>query len=606
MSVFPEKHFTKFYWIVCAIMFVIVVLRCIFVPFSHDEVATFNFYIQPGKFLPFFSHPDANGHFLTNATSWVCFKLVGSSPQALRIPCIVAFAVLCFGVFKMNRLFTGLFTKIIFSACFILSFNFISFYSLCRGYGLSMAFLMVALYYFFVYLRYGAFSHFWKFILFAQIALSANLTLVFVLLITTTMVVVAQLKNKVFFQVKNLMVVLIHAGLIFFWIEYAFYLKEQGALYYGSGESYWKVTFETIIETIFFKNNMVNIIVIAVFAIMFFYWIYRAFKDRSDFLWHDSFSTSFITFCSLIVMFYLLKKLVGVNYPEDRTGLFFYLFYCISFAFMLNELKRPVQIAAMLFPALYLANFITHVNFRVHPWKIYETMPAEFFSILRSEQEKTPSRITIGGHRVREFFYAFLNYKSSVKLNHMTSPEALQMNTDYALAYKEDKPWYSPYYDEIASEDDWGFRLLKRRIPLERQLLYKTKDLPEFKGNAEYYNTFERLDTTFNSENPLLAEFNFDVHKAPEPFNAFLVLQIDAPDGNSSFLRIPLNLVRYDWNGANNFTLDIVSGNIPLKIKRIVAYLWNIDKKEIEIKMNHFRLYQLNGPGVKGISKAKI
>jgi hypothetical protein len=233
-------------------------------------------------------------------------------------------------------------------------------------------------------------------------------------------------------------------------------------------------------------------------------------------------------------------------------------------------------------------------------------MPAEFYSILRSEQEKTKTRITIGGHRVREFFYAFLNYKSSIKLNHMTSPEALQMNTDYALAYKEDKPWYDQYYEEIASENDWGFRLLKRRMPLERHLLYSTKDLPLFKGNGEYFNTFEKLDTTFHSENPLLAEFNFDVHKAPEPLNAWLVLQIDPVEGNSDFLRIPLNLVRYDWNGANNFTLSITSGNVPMKIKRIVAYLWNIDKKDLEIKMNYFRLYQLRGEGVTEISKAKI
>lgn len=607
MSVFPEKHFDKFYWITCSIVFIIVILRCIFVPFSHDEVATFNFYIQPGKFLPFYSHPDANGHFLTSATSWICFKLVGSSPQALRIPCVVAFAVMCFGVFKMNKLFTGLFTKIIFSSAFILSFNFISFYSLCRGYGLSMAFLMVALYYFFVYLRYGAFTHFWKFIVCSQLALSANLTLVFVLAITTTLVVIMQVRNKYFLNLKNIAILIAHTALIFFWVKYAFYLKESGALYYGDGESYWKVTFESLIETIFIKNAVINTIVLILFAVMLLYWIFRLIKERTAFLFETFFSVSFFTLCSLIVVFYLLKRFLGVNYPEDRTGLFFYVFFVTSLAFMINDLKRPLQIAFLAVPAVFLAHFAAHVNFRVHPWRIYETMPAEFYSILKSEQEKTPYRITIGGHRVREFFYAFLNYKSSIKLNHMTAPEALQMNCDYALAYKMDKPWYDKYYTEIASENDWDFRLLKRRIPIQRQVLYSTKNIPEFTGNSEYYNAFEKLDTTFNSDEPVLAEFNFDVNLAPEPLNAWLVLQIDGQqEGENSFLRIPMNLVRYDWNGANNFTLSITSGNVPFKIKRIVAYLWNIDKKEIKIKMNSFHLYQLKGDGVKEISKAKI
>jgi hypothetical protein len=274
---------------------------------------------------------------------------------------------------------------------------------------------------------------------------------------------------------------------------------------------------------------------------------------------------------------------------------------------MINEFKRPIQIALMIIPAAFLTHFVIHVNFRVHPWRVYETMPAEFFSILQSEQKKTPYRITIGGHRVREFFYAFLNYKSSVKLNHMTAPEALQMNCDYALAYKQDKPWYDKYYTEIASEDDWNFRLLKRRRPLERKVLYGTKEIPTFEGNSEYYNAYERLDTTYNTSNPLLAEFNFDVKKAPEPFNGWLVLQIDAAEeADNIFLRIPMNLVRFDWNGANNFTLSLTTGNLPLKIKRIVAYLWNIDKKEIKIKLNSFKLYELKGDGVKEVSKAKI
>jgi hypothetical protein len=608
MSVFPEKHFDKFYWIVSSAVFVTVVLRCIFVPFAHDEVATFNYYIQPGSFLPFLSHPDANGHFLMSATSWICFKLVGSSPLALRLPCILAFALLCYGIFKMNKLFASIYTKVIFSSAFILSFHFISFYSLCRGYGLSMSFLVLGLYYFFVYLRFGAFNHFMKFVLFSQLALSANLTLVFVLALTTAISIVYQLKNKVFFRPWNLLVLAVHFLCLLFWIRYAFFLKDQGALYYGSGESYWKVTFETLIETIFFKSVRISGVFVVLFLLMFIYWGYKLFKEKRAFLFQSSFAVSFFTLAGLIVAFYVLKKFFHVNYPEDRTGLFFYVFFVLSFCFMLNEMKKTLQASLLIIPLLFLTHFMLNVNILVHPWRVYETMPAEFFSILRTEQEKSAQRITIGGHRVREFFYAFLNYKSPVKLNHMTSPEALQMNCDYALAYKQDKPWYEKYYTEIASDNYWDFRLLKRRSPIERRLLYHTGNIPEFTGSGEYYNSFEKLDTTFNSVHPLLAEFNFSVEKAPEPFNAWLVLQIDGSpeENNNLFVRVPLNLIKYNWNSTNSFTISIVSGNIPLKIKRIVAYLWNIEKEEIKIKVKSFNLYQLQGEGVTEVSKAAI
>lgn len=607
MAVTPEKHFDKFYWSFSALLLVVVILRCILVPFSHDEVATFYFYIQPENFLPFVSHPDANGHFLMSATAWVCFKLFGSAPLSLRIPCIVAFVVLCYGVFRMTKMYQGLATKIIFSAAFLLSFNFLSFYSLCRGYGISMSLLVLALYYFFVYMRFGAFTHFLKFLLFSQLALGANLTLVFVLAITTLIAVVSQLQNKTFLRGKNLLALFVHALLLLFWVKYAFFLKEQGALYYGSGDSYWKVTFETLIETIFFKHAAINLTFVGLFAIMSVYWVVRLVQQKKQFVVTSSFSISFIILCALIVAFYLLKRFLGVNYPEDRTGLFFYVFFVVSFCFMLNETGRVLRLAALVFPVAFAVHFFAVFNLEAHPWRIYETMPKKFFEILLSEQEKTSRRITIGGHRVREFFYGFLNYKSSVKLNHMTAPEALQMNCDYALAYQQDKPYYDKYYEELAEDHYWDFRLLKRRVPLERKLIAELLTPLQLKGNGEYYNAFEKLDTVVDTENPLLAEFTFDVNKAPEPFNAWLVLQVDDADNARSFLvRVPLNLIKYYWNSTKACTISITGENMPLKVKRMVAYLWNIDKKELDITITSFKLFQIKGDGVTEISKAKI
>jgi hypothetical protein len=86
------------------------------------------------------------------------------------------------------------------------------------------------------------------------------------------------------------------------------------------------------------------------------------------------------------------------------------------------------------------------------------------------------------------------------------------------------------------------------------------------------------------------------------------VLQVDAasdPD-SSLFIRTPLNLIRKDWNHSGQVTTGLVSGNLPSRISRIVAYLWIIDKKEIDLQLNSFSLFQLHGEGVQKISKAKI
>ena len=207
---------------------------------------------------------------------------------------------------------------------------------------------------------------------------------------------------------------------------------------------------------------------------------------------------------------------------------------------------------------------------------------------------------------MKEFIFGFLNYNSGSKLSYMTSPESLQMNCDYAVANLRDKPYYDKYYTELAADEDWGFRLLKRKQAIERELIYENKGTG-FNGNYEYYNAFEKLDTTFNSINPLQAEFEMSFDKVPAPLNAFLVMQISSVNEAEpeQFIRVPLNLITYNWNGLKNYKIELVSGNLPLKVKRIVCYLWNIDKQEITIQLNAFRLYRLNGEGVTEISKAK-
>jgi hypothetical protein len=602
-----QFNFNKIYWTYSASMLALVVLRCYFIPFSHDEVATFYFYIQPESFLPFTSHVDANGHFLTNLTSWICYKLFGSSVFSLRLPNIFAFIVLVFGTFKLTKLVNGVFAKLILTFGFIACFNFISFYSLCRGYGLSMAFLITAFYYFYVNVKSFSNKNFILFLFNAHMALSANLTLVFVLLISSSILILFQIVYKHFFKFKVIGLWFASFTIVFFWIKYAFFLQSNGALYYGSGDSYWEVTFVSLIEIIFFKHIIINILTLVVSGMLLFYWLFALMQQKTRFLFNSQFAISFFILLIIILAFYMLKVLLKVNYPEDRTGLFFYVLFIIALGFKVSESRHAYQKFSLIFPSFVLLNLFFSVNLTVHPWRIYETFPARFLDKLVEEQKHSKQKITIAGHRLREFIFGFINYNHQNKLNHITSPEALQMNADYAIAYQQDKPYYENFYNEIDTEDTWGFVLLKRKQPIERTLFYKTKSSFQMQGDLEYYNTFEKMDTTFNYTEPLLAEFDLSFNNVPVPFNAWLTLQIDDAEGKeNSLIRVPLNLIQKDWNAAQNKILHILSGNIPLKIKRIVCYLWNIDKQNIQIKVNSFKLYRLNGKGIQIISQAKI
>lgn len=607
MPALNARQFNKFYWLLCTTVLVVLTLRCALVPFAHDEVATFNFYIQPGSFIPFMAHVDAMGHFLTCATEWCCFKLFGSSTLALRLPNILAFMVLCFGVFRLLNLCSRLIPKLIITSAFIFSYHFIGFFGLIRGYGMSMAFLSFALYYFICYARHLAPRHFTKFILFSQLALSANLTLVFVVLVCTAMLLYFQLGSGRFFSLSNLLLLLLHAGLTAFWIKFAFFLKESGALYYGAGESYLKVTFVSLIATITLKSKIMYALAAALFVLMSFFFVRGFLKHRMQFLRISHFGLLFSAMCVLMLSFYLLKKFFGVNYPEDRAALFFYLFFMLSLAYAGEEFVPNRGFIFFPVPVFFAAHFIMALNFRVHPWPIYETVPARFFEKLATAQAGSKQPVSIAGLRMTEFLMGFFNYNSTQKISHLTAPEALQMNCDYAIAYKQDSTYYQPYYDEIDREDDWGYRLLKRKQPLEREALLRAVAPLYFKGAGEYYNLFEQLDTTLNFSAPLTVEIELSVKQAPEPFNAWLVLEVnDATGTNRIFVRTPLNMVYGNWNGVSHFKTSITTGTAPQNIKRMVCYLWNIDKKELDITIDSYTLCRIKGEGVNQISKAAL
>jgi len=62
-----EKNFNRIFWATGFIVFVIVCLRAYFIPFSHDEAATFFFYIQSDNYLPYSAHVYTNNHVLNSA-----------------------------------------------------------------------------------------------------------------------------------------------------------------------------------------------------------------------------------------------------------------------------------------------------------------------------------------------------------------------------------------------------------------------------------------------------------------------------------------------------------------------------------------------------------
>ena len=587
--------------------FLVIVVRSILVPFAHDEVATFYYFIQPESFIPFHAHIDANGHFLNSFLSWIFFKTLGDAEWSLRLPNVLSFLVLAFALRKLFVSLNSTVAKVLLLSFFLLSFPLLNFYSLCRGYGLSISFFMLGLYYLYVYFQSSSNKNLLFSFVALQLSLSAGLTLLVPLLLILAFVIFFQLQKRIFMRIPTLLLLTTYFILLLFWAKFGFYLKENGALYYGAGESYWKVTFVSLIEMLFGSSLMVKILLGALFFFLFVKFFQVGF--RNVFLkWSTSFFVfSFSSLLLLVVGFYVLKVLFGVNYPEDRTGLFYYLYFVVSVVYFAEENKIENKLVSLPFLFFFIVQFFSSFNFSHHAWNFYETMPKRFFTRLVDEQKKQKELITIGGHRVIELFYSYLNYRSDYKLTHILPPEKMQMNCDYYITWKKDKPYYSFYYDKLDEDENSDLVLLKRKEKITRELIYSSAKTIRIQGHQDFTNLLEFNDTLFTSDAPILAEVEFNVLKGNRHLNSWFVLQIDSASGgpNYYFRRTPLDWLNRDWIGTGKSKTSVQTDRVSKVKSRMVLFFWNIAKQDIEIEVSSVKIFSLRANGITVVSGSK-
>jgi hypothetical protein len=576
--------------------------RAFFIPFSHDEAATFFFYIQSNNFLPYKAHIYTNNHVLNSAFADLCYHIAGSHRFVLRLPNVFSFILLCAGVSKHFKFLKTMYSKIILVTFFLLTINFLDFFELCRGYGLSFGFIVLGLAYLSNYFQDKKAKDFIFFSVCLQLALAANLILVVLLTILLFYVLVFQIRNNLILKPASILTQIINAGLLIFWIKFSFFYKEHGALDYGVGTNYWNVTFKTLMLFLFGTDALwLQILVILGFATIAVFLIKLFFQDPVSI---DKLFTPPLFYAkvllTVIVAFWVQKKWLDVGMPEDRTGVFFYLLFVLSLAFVIDVIpqKAASKVSlALLIPSL--AFFILTYNIHDFSSWFYHTIPKSMYNTLLDESKKSKEIITIGGHRVREMDYAFLNYRGRSALNGMDDAEQMVMNCDYYIAMKREKPYYKYFYDEIGYDIKWDRALLKRKENIQRSELYKMPDTPKnYTGNNEYFEFFRLPDSVLKTRNCVEAELEITFNEVSSPLPSNIVLQINNTKGETLFYkRIPLNWLADDLNGQTKH-VKLTTPALPQNTGDVVAYIWNIKKTNMNFTIHLAKLLELKGKGV--------
>jgi hypothetical protein len=369
-------------------LFSYLLLRAIYVPPLHDEIATYFHYIESGDYFSRGMILDANNHVLNSFLSRIIYRIHDGAFFWFRVPNLLAFVLYFWGCFQFsselkNRLYSFVLLAALTSTPFVLEY-----FAFCRGYGLGLGFFIPSLVFLRKYLQTTQLKNLSYTLVFATLSIYANLIFINSYLLTILLLIIhvaIQRKYDTRIQLRLKSVALIGfllASIPMF--AFSFALKIGGALYYGSLEGIWDVTGKSLVEHTLFTSSALWMWILAVLllAILFFA-IFKLISLKSIPRFFSRTENLLIYFLlGNIIASIFLATFLQVNYPEDRAAMYLIPLFMLSFGFVCTSLGlKQITLVLLFFPGslIFNTNLSTSIvtpDQRLNP-AFYESIRAE-------------------------------------------------------------------------------------------------------------------------------------------------------------------------------------------------------------------------------------
>ncbi len=595
LSRFKNKELLVYIGI-CFLLLVYMVLRAIYVPIVHDEAVTFFNYINTGRFIPLYnwqSHADANNHVLNSAFSTLFYNWFGPGWGVYRIASVLSMGFLFVYLWKIAQWLKNIQVRWLFILSILGSHYFMEFFSLTRGYGMSMAMLIPAVYYLFTYLRSSQDKDLVSYAVFMILGLLANLTLVNTALIGFCLIVLKWIidsdKPKIWTYVITLFGVLIPTlGFILLGMKY----KEMELLYYGQGDSYWEVTVNTFFERFTLIENLnmwVYPIIMPILLVALFMFIKRTLNIKWGAIhnYHVLFAALFFGNLAASI---IQTSFMDVNYPEDRTALFFFPFMIGTICF---QTSYKSWLKYLCIPLLFLpVNFLLSMNLKYNSFWRTERFTEDFYLEVLKDYKETGEQPTVGGHNLRQVVWDYYNHQNGGDLGRVHIQDYKQDTvSDYILGYRLDFHYWEKQYEQIKHDESSDLCLFKRKTKLQPEVVQDWSTPQWVEETTQEYVKFTSYFSDDLAGNRYQIQYDLLYRPQTPPNDANLVFQgIDA-EGNET-CRDYFSLERFRTNFDHKIecfqklnTPVIPEGTVELRI-----YLWNVNGEEFLVHNGKVRI----------------
>lgn len=560
------------------IILLYLLLRAFNTEFISDETAAYWYYAYRGWFWGDQVVWDAANHPLNSFLGYHLYNQVGDVPGILRIGSIVSFLFYAFAIYQ----FTGLLQRKrlqLFSFIALLSIPYmLEYFAYLRGYGLSMGFFMTCLWFLYRYANSFKLLHLVFTYVFAFIALSANLTLLNSLILIISAVGLIHLTH--FKQLKwwqhgaFILGTLILARITWPLIAFALKLKASGALYYSSLDGIWDMTGKSLSRYIFFTDH--DFLMYA-FIALFLFLGFRLWKEYSTNGWKVFLKSSntwiaFLFFGNLIAVL-LMAVLLKVNYPEDRTGMYFVpLFFLLVF-----HLLQKIKLTDWLLLAFPLS-LVLHLSLHSSVFTPEERITKAFYQKVKA-QLAPGDVVSLYKTMFANWHYQESHQRKMVHFPHTSMRQGNEADVFVTRGHVQQidtlrNPWINEY-ELFAHEPNSDHFAYKRKYKRAEKVILQ-KDSTFINGNGEFIE--------FLNEPTMLSKVGIDIKLKLKFFLAIseirqstdlVVVTIDKNGQIVRYMPMALELNYQSKRLANSFDFSVMLDNIEQQEKGIKVYLWN-------------------------------
>lgn len=472
-----------------------VVARAILLPITHDESNTCLTYSTMSVHdIVTYERPIPNNHILNTLLIKSSVSLFGMHPFAARLPNVLGFVLYFIVVVLFTRKITHDPLVTFLGVCVMVCNPYLlDFFSLARGYALSISFMVTSIYLTYLFLQQQKNKHLLWAVLFAMLAVYTNFTTLnfyaalMVLLAAATFQMNWLLRNqekKWMRQLSWQWLILFSGSLILAAASYIPISKMVATdqfIFWGTN-GFYQDTVLTLLYASQYNVQYFNLhaeefsyLLIGFAVIMILCASFRLRKDRSG--WFKNAQVFFLAvFICTVVVNVVQFYLVHTPYLTSRTALFFYPLLAINSIFFAEWMRAHLPSSPFYFAlplsivALIHLSRSANLNSSFEWW--YDADTYKVLNYLEGEHRKNNSPLTLN---CSWWFFPSLNFhivtenKDWIKLAPFHQDFNPETDAQYKYYYttSDDTKRLAATYDTVLSLG-WNSRfLMRKKEPLE-------------------------------------------------------------------------------------------------------------------------------------------